>query len=312
VRIVFFGSSGYSIEVLKELIFLEYKSLHVVTQPDRPKGRGMHLQPTGVKEFSLKHGLQVMTPDNLRDPEFLQVIRALKPDIFIIASYGRILPRELLDIPRIPMCFHPSLLPKYRGAAPVNWALINGERETGVTIFRVNARMDAGEIMFQEKICIHDEDDAISLFQKVYILSKQMLERALPLIKSGRVSFTPQDEAQATLAPKLTKDMAKIAWNKQSSDICNLIRGMSSHGCAWAYFRNKRVKFWKATCEQLPACGLSTCCAGEVIYLDKHLLKVCASDGAVVPWIIQPEGSHKMDITDFLSGHHPSACEFFE
>lgn len=320
MRIVFFGSSGYSIEVLKELIFLEYKSLHVVTRSDKPKGRGMKMTPTGVKVFAQENDIPVLTPHDLSSEDFLNQIRTLKPDIFIIASYGRMLPQELLDIPRLPLCLHPSLLPKYRGAAPVNWALINGEKVTGVTLFKVVKKMDAGEVLMYEQVPISESDDSISLFHKVYIASKQLLEKALPLIKAGRITLTAQDEAKVSFAPKLDKGLAKIDWNRSAEEIINLTRGLSSHGCTWATFRGKRIKFWKVDSEGL-YCKIDKKCSlaeipygenGEIVYVDKHHLKISTKDGFFIPLVVQPEGKHKMDVTDFISGLHPKIGEYFE
>lgn len=320
MRIVFFGSSAYSIEVLKELIFLEYKSLHVVTRSDKPKGRGKKVTPTEVKTFALENNIHVMTPHDLNDPEFLEEIRSIKPDIFLIASYGKFLPQELLDIPRLPLCLHPSLLPKYRGAAPVNWALINGEKETGVTLFKVVKKMDAGDMLFSEKIAISESDDSYSLFQKVNIVSNQLLEKALPLIKAGKISMTPQEESEVTFAPKIAKTMLKIDWTQSTDEIVNLTRGLTTYGCTWSSFRGKRVKFWKIDPQDL-SCKLDGQCssavipqgqAGEIVYVDKHHMKVATSDGIFIPLVVQPEGKHKMDVTDFISGFRPSVGECFE
>lgn len=320
MKIVFFGSSAYSIEVLKELIFLEYKSLHVVTRSDKPKGRGKKVTPTEVKAFSQENNIPVMTPHDLNDPEFLQAIRDIKPDIFLIASYGKFLPQELLDIARLPLCLHPSLLPKYRGAAPVNWALINGETETGVSLFKVVKKMDAGDVLFAEKIEISPSDDSHSLFQKVFILSNQLLEKALPLIKAGKISMTPQDVEKVTFAPKIDKQMLKLDWSLPYEKIVNLTRGLTTYGCTWSSFRGKRVKFWKIDQEDL-YCQLDGQCseatiptgqAGEIVYVDKHHMKIATVDGIFIPLVVQPEGKHKMDVTDFISGFHPNVGELFE
>lgn len=320
MKIVFFGSSGYSIEVLKELRFLEYKSLHVVTRSDKPKGRGMKTTPTGVKVFAQRYGIPVYTPHDLRSSEFLDEMRAINPDLFLIASYGRILPQELLEIPRLPICLHPSLLPEYRGAAPVNWSLINGDEKTGVTLFKVVEKMDAGDILFQEEINIAPEDDSFRLFEKVYTTTKHILETALPLIKVGKLTYTSQDESRVTLAPKIEKDMARIDWSDPAQKIRNLTRGLSSHGCTWAMFRGKRVKFWKVDsaglyCQRDSRCTLtdiSKGVPGEIVYIDKHHLKISAGEEVFVPLVIQPEGKHKMDITDFISGFRPHEGEMFE
>ena len=319
MQIVYFGSSGYSIEILKELKFLEHKSLHIVTRSDKPKGRGLETMPTGVKVFALEHDIPVMTPHDLEDPEFLQLIRDINPDLFIIASYGRMLPQVLLDIPRLALCFHPSLLPKYRGAAPVNWALINGEKETGVTIFRVVQEMDAGDILFQDKLKIHDGDDSIRLFEKMYSLSKHMLEKALPLIKAGKIAYTLQDQSKVTFAPRINKEMAQINWNNPASTIRNLTRGLSSHGCTWSTFRGKRVKFWKVDAERLFCPRDKDCIVedaedgvpGEIVYVDKHHLKIATAEEVFIPLVVQPQGKQRMDITDFISGFHPKQGERF-
>jgi methionyl-tRNA formyltransferase len=321
MRIVFFGSSDYSIQVLKELMFLDFKSLHVVTQPDKPKGRGMKTQPTEVKYYCQIHGIHVMSPENLKDAAFLDEIRAIKPDLLLIASYGNFLPQELLDIPRLCLCLHPSLLPKYRGAAPVNWALLNGETTTGVTLFKVVKKMDAGDVFMQERIDIAPGDDSISLFEKVAMVSKRMLEIALPMIKAGRGTFTPQDESQVSFAPKIDKEAFQIDWTKDGETVINKVRALSSFSCAWSMFRGKRIKFWKVDsndffCQcpvQKREQNFSFKLPGEIIYVDKHCVRIaCGCGREFVPLVVQPEGKHKMDVTDFISGVRPLVGERFE
>jgi methionyl-tRNA formyltransferase len=281
----------------------------------------MKTQPTEVKYFCQIHGIHVMSPDDLSATAFIAEISAIKPELLLIASYGKFLPQVLLDIPRLSLCLHPSLLPKYRGAAPVNWALINGERETGVTLFKVVKKMDAGDILMQETISIAPRDDSISLFEKVATLSRRILERALPLIRAGHVSFTPQDESGVTFAPKIDKDEFRIEWKDDGERVINKVRALSSLSCAWSTFRGKRIKFWKVDSDdffnQCPVQkreqNFSFKLPGEIIYADKHSLRIaCGCGREFVPLVVQPEGKHKLDVTDFISGVHPLVGERFE
>ena len=178
MNIVFFGSTEFSVEILKELIAAGDKPL-VVTQPDRPKGRGLKVASTQVKEFALSRGLEVVTPSKLRDTKFISFLKSGEPDLFVVVSYGKILPKEVLDIPRImPLGIHPSLLPEYRGAAPINWALINGETRTGVMLFKLTPGMDEGPVVAGEEVVIKEADDFLSLSARIYASSRTLQRRA--------------------------------------------------------------------------------------------------------------------------------------
>ena len=308
MKIVFFGSSDYSLEVLKELLAKSYIPCLVVTSPDTPQGRGLKLLPSPVKKFSQTTGLEVLTPHKL-DKEFVSLIEDRKPDLFIVVSYGKILPPQLLKIPRIlPLGVHPSLLPRYRGPAPINWVLINGEKETGVTLFKLSKGVDDGEIIAQEKISIDEGDDFLTLSGKIYSLSKKLLIKTLPLLEKGNFSLKAQPSQGISFAPKIDKTLSKINWQKPAFKIRNLIRALVPKPCAFSFFRGKRVKFYSAEVEKSEA-GKSL--PGDIVQVSKHTLKISTSQGLLLPLRLQPEGKRVLEVSEFINGYHPKQGEVF-
>jgi len=310
MKVVFFGSSDYSAEILKELIDVGIRPLIVVTQPDRPKGRHLKKQPTVIKKVALKERLEVITPVNLRDSSFSALIKKKLPDFYLIVSYGKILPPSLLSIPKImPLALHPSLLPKYRGPAPLNWVLINGEEKTGVCLFEVNKDMDAGRIIVQKEILITYEDNYLTLFDKIYSVSKELVREYLPSIYSGKVNFQVQDERNVTFAPKIDKKIPKINWESSAVNIRNLVRGLVPYSCAWSKFKDKRIKFWEVDIENtdIPSGG-----EGEIVSVEKGKVKVQAGRGAVILKKVQPEGRRVMGIQEFINGYNPQEGDIFK
>ncbi|MFC1514282.1 methionyl-tRNA formyltransferase [Candidatus Omnitrophota bacterium] len=308
MNIVFFGSTEYSVEILKELIAAGCAPL-VVTQPDRPKGRGLKVASTEVKAFALKHKLEVVTPSKIRDAEFISFLKARVPDLFVVVSYGKILPKAVLDIPAIiPLGIHPSLLPKYRGAAPINWALINGETRTGVMLFKLTPGIDDGPLVARADLAIDREDDFVSLSEKIYAVSRTLIKKTLPLIAARRFPLKEQAACGMTLAPKIDKQTAQIDWRKDAVQITNLIRGLIPAPCAWSMFRGKRVKFWKACAvDELR----TTAEPGEIVVVSRQEMTLKARKGLVSVIALQPEGKNKMSIPAFINGYHPKQGEKF-
>ncbi len=310
MKVIFFGSSNYSAEILRALIDMGIRPVLVVTQPDRPKGRHLKKQPTVIKEFALKENLEVAAPVNLKDSSFSALIKKKQPDFYLIVSYGKILPQALLSIPKImPLSLHPSLLPEYRGPAPLNWVLINGEKKTGVCLFEVNKEMDAGRIIAQKEISIAYEDDYLTLFDKVYSVSKELVIKHLPSIYSGKAGFKVQDEEKVTFAPKIDKKVSKVDWDNSAVNIRNLVRGLVPYPCAWSKFKDKRVKFWKVDIENI---DISSGGEGKVVSVEKGKVKVQAGKGLVVLKLIQPEGKRVMDIQEFINGYNPQEGDIFK
>ncbi|MBN2120472.1 MAG: methionyl-tRNA formyltransferase [Candidatus Omnitrophica bacterium] len=308
MNIIFFGSTTYSVEILKELLDKGYKPSLVVTQPDRPKGRGLKTASTEVKKFAIEKDLKVITPATLKDPDFISLLKDESPDLYIVVSYGKILSQAFIDIPKILVLgIHPSLLPKYRGAAPINWVLINGESETGVCLFKINAKMDEGEIIAQEKVAIDLKDDFLTLSQKIYSVSRRLLIKTLPLLEKGSFGLKAQSLKPVSLAPKIDKKTSKIDWSRDAESIRNLVRAVMPFPCAWSYFRQKRVKFWKVSSEIED----KKADFGEIVDVSRKAIKIKTKKGLILPLELQPEGKKPMSIDAFISGHHPQLGEKF-
>ncbi|HNV23672.1 MAG TPA: methionyl-tRNA formyltransferase, partial [Candidatus Omnitrophota bacterium] len=211
MKIVFFGSDDFALAHLKSLVSDRYHIVACVTQPDRPKGRGMKIIFSPVKEFALKNNIKVFQPETLKDEKVVEILKGFQADVFVVISYGHLLPKDVLEIPRLgALNVHPSLLPQYRGAAPMNWAIIQGEKETAISIIRLNTSLDAGDIVIQEKVKIEEDDTAVTLRTRIMGLGGKLLKKAIDLLAEGKTAFISQDEKQATKAPKLTKEMGLI------------------------------------------------------------------------------------------------------
>lgn len=309
MKIVFLGNTLYSLEILDELIKKGYAPELVVTEPDKPRGRGLKKQPTPVKNYCLENRVDFLTPEFLMESSFISRIKEIQPDLYIVVAYGRIIPEELLSLARIMgLCIHPSLLPRYRGAAPVNWVLINGESKTGVTLFKMDKGIDSGPIIAQESIKISNQDDYLSLFSKIYLLSKKMVIKVLSQIENQNYTFKPQDEKKASYAPRVDKDLAHIDWSKPAPQIKNLVRALIPYPCAWSFFRDKRVKFWKVDIIEREEDGFSS---GQIVNVEKGRVLVKTSEGLIQIEKIQPEAKKTMDIASFINGYHPQPGEKF-
>lgn len=246
-RIIFMGTSDFSVPTLKALYENQYDVLAVVTQPDRPKGRGRRLVPPPVKEVARTLGYPVLQPLRIKEPWFIERIIALNPDLFVVVAYGRILPGSFLSIPHLgAMNIHPSLLPKYRGPAPVQWAIINGEQETGVTTMWMDEGMDTGEILSSSKVPIRPDDTSGSLFRRLAEVGAQLLIETLTTLKSGDLVGKPQDKSGATYAPLLKKEDGCIDWTRDAKSLDAFIRGMTPWPGAFTFLSGKRLKVLKA------------------------------------------------------------------
>lgn len=311
MNIIFFGTTEYSVQILNFLVSIGEVPSLVVTQPDKAKGRGLNKSPTLVKEFSLKKGLEVVTPYDLRENMFVSLLKRKNPELFVVASYGQFLPWSVLNLPRVtPVGVHPSLLPKYRGAAPVNWALINGEKETGVSLFKVEEKMDAGPVIRKNSVFIAEDDDYLSLFSKVTEVSKEILGNTLPFLRVNKFSLVPQDDNKASFAPKIDKKMAKIDWGKPAGEIKNLIRGLVPAPCAWGYFRKKRIKFWKSSVYN-KSVEPGDKKPGDIVIVFEDKLGIKTGKGVLTVSKLQPEGKKVIGAKEFINGYQPKAGEQF-
>ncbi|MFH0738974.1 MAG: methionyl-tRNA formyltransferase [Candidatus Omnitrophota bacterium] len=303
MNIVFFGSSQFALPSLKALIASGYDIACVVTQPDKEKGRGLELSATKVKVEAKVRKLEVYQPININTSSSLKFIKSLKPDLFIVIAYGQILSQEVLDIPKLlAINLHASLLPAYRGAAPINWAIIKGEKVSGVTIMKVIKQMDAGPIMLQKKLAIEDSDTAVTLEEKLSKLGAEVLQEALGEIESGTYKAVPQNNKDATLAPKLKKADGLIDWNRPAQDISNLVRGTLPWPGAYTHYKGKLLKIYDAQSIKVSSYqGLKE--PGTIADISKDGIAVVTGEGELVIKELQPEGKRRMTASEFLSGH---------
>ncbi len=296
MKIVFFGTPDFAIPVLTKIYESEHEILAVVTAPDKQRGRGRKVQFTPVKSKALELGLKVLQPDKLKNPEFVESLKKLGADLFVVVAF-KILPPEVFTIPpRGSFNLHASLLPKYRGAAPIQWALINGEKITGVTTFFLEEKVDTGNIILQEKLEILDEDNFGSLHDKLSLLGADVTLKTINLIEAGNVKLTKQDDSLATPAPKITKETCRIDWSKGAEAVHNLVRGLSPYPGA---FFTDGIKIFKIFKTEISDVNLEP---GETLSSKKELLIGCGENSISV-LEIQPEGRKRMTIEEFLRGY---------
>ena len=312
MNIVFLGSATFAIPTLSNLLSSSHKVICVVTQPDRLKGRGLALSSTEVKKIAKVNKLKIYQPENINDRESEEFLRGLNPDIFIVVAFGQILSQNILAIPKI-LCLnlHASLLPKYRGAAPINWALIRGETQTGISIIKMSKKLDAGPIIMQRGADIKDNDDAQTLEVKLSNLGADSMLEALDLIESGKYNLIIQDESKASFAPKLKKGDGLICWDKPSREIFNLIRGCFGWPGAFTYYHGKIMKIHKANLDSpgcLPVSSLAGS-PGEILMTSKEGITVATSIGNLLIKELQIEGKKKATAQEFVSGYRISVGE---
>ena len=300
MRVVFMGTPDFAVPSLRRLIADGHEVVAVFTQPDKPKNRGMKLIPTPVKAAAMEAGIPVFQPQSVRDEAVLEEIRQMKPELLAVAAYGKILPEALLQIPTVAAVnVHSSLLPKYRGAAPINWAILNGDEETGVTIQHLGVELDAGDIITVRKTPIDPQEDAAQLYTRLAELGAEALSEAVFALANGTAARIPQGEADGPYAAMLTKEMSPIDWNKNAQMIVNQVRGLIPWPCAVTTLNGEQVKVFRA------AVGENTKAApGTVVSADKRGIAIAAGDGRqVVVLELQRPGSKRMAAADYLLGH---------
>jgi len=300
MRILFFGTPSFAIPSLEALIKGEDKIIGVVTQPDRPKGRGRRPSPPPIKLLAEGHNLPIYQPRVAKEKEFIDLIRNLEPDLIVVVAYGQILPKEILDIPPLgAIGVHPSLLPKYRGAAPINWAIINGERITGVTIFRLCEKLDSGDIILQRAIEILPGETAGGLSDRLAKFGADLLLEAIKDIKEGRIHLVKQDEGLASYAPCLKKEDGLIDWERSAKEIANLICGLDPWPTAYTYLNGELLKLFKAKVASLDKVAEP----GTILEIESKGMKVATRDGAVLIEEIQRAGKKRLKVSEFVKGH---------
>jgi len=299
MRIIFMGTPKHAAVCLEALLAAQEQIIAVVTQPDRPKGRHLHSSSSPVKELAQKYKIQVETPEKVKDPIFIEKIRALSPDLIVVVAYGKILSKELIDIPKYgAINVHASLLPKYRGAAPVQWAILKGEAETGVTVMQISETLDTGDIILQEIVLIDPADTSETLLDKIFVVGAQAILAAIDQIKKGTAKKIPQKEADATYAPLITKESGEIDWEKSAIEINNRVRALIPWPIAHTFYKKKMLKIWKAEPISVPGKFQS----GEIVEAKDDLIIACGSGGIIIKEV-QLEGGRKMNAQEFVRGH---------
>lgn len=300
-RIVFMGTPDFAVASLQALVENGYNVVAVITAPDKPAGRGMQLKASAVKEYAVAQNLPVLQPDKLKNPGFLEALRSYKADLQIVVAF-RMLPEVVWDMPDLgTVNVHASLLPQYRGAAPINWAIINGETETGVTTFRLKHEIDTGNILLQEKVAILPEDNIGTVYEKLMQKGAGLLLKTVDGLVNNSITEQPQPEVSAILkhAPKIFKEDGLIHWDKKAAEIHNLIRGLSPHPVAYTFLDDKQFKIFTSSVAQSGV----TAVPGAYETDGKSYLKFAAADGWVHCLDVQFEGKKRMPVADFLRGY---------
>ena len=296
MKIVFMGTPDFAVPPLQALLRADHEIIGVFTQPDKPKGRGYQLASPPVKELALKHGIPVYQPKTLRDGEALSLLRELAPELVVVVAYGKILPKELLELPRYGCVnVHASLLPKYRGAGPIQWSVLNGETETGVTTMYMAEGLDTGDMILKQSLRILPDETADELHDRLSLLGAQVLLETVRLIGEGKAPRTPQDDSLSCYAPMLSKELSLIDFSKPAQEIHNQIRGLSSWPAAYLMLGGKRLKVYRSRLAELTG--------KPGVLLDSKRLIVGCGDGRSVELLeVQPDGGKRMAGSDFLRG----------
>ena len=318
MKIVFMGTPDFARDSLESIYNAGHDILAVVTNVDKPKGRGMKMIATPVKEFAIEKNLPVFQPEKVKkNEEFINEIKSLNPDIICVVAYGKILPKEILDIPQYGCVnVHASLLPKYRGAAPIQWAVLNGDKTTGITTMYMDEGMDTGDMILTEKVKIGEDETTGELWNRLSKIGANLLVETLKQIEKGTAPRIPQGD-DFTLAPMLDKEMSKIDWqNKSALEIKNLVRGLNPIMGAYTFLNGKKIKFWKvdvAKSTEITAEGLKMCKNGTVIVSNvKDGIFIKTKKGILKVLEIQGENARRMPISDFLRGNSIEKFEVFE
>lgn len=316
LNIVFMGTPDFAMKSLEAIYNEKYNVLGVVTNPDRPKGRGMKLNQSPVKEYALEKNIKIYQPDKVKDNEsFINEIKKLNPDVICVVAYGKIIPKEILDIPKYGCInLHGSLLPKYRGAAPIQWSIINGDKTTGVTTIYMNEGIDTGDMILKKEISIDENETTGELWEKLSNVGAKLLVETLKRIEKKDAPRIKQGE-NASYAPMLEKSIAKIEWNKMTAlEIKNLVRGLNPIMGAYSILNGKKVKFWRVELvnKECIEIDIETAEPGTILYIDnKKGLYVKAKDGVIKLIDVQGENSKKMNVCEWLRGSRTQVGEKF-
>lgn len=303
MNIVFMGTPAFAVPSLEMLIAEGYTIAAVVTQPDRPQGRKKVLTPTPVKEAALRHGIPVLQPQRLRNPEAVAELAEYKPDLIVTAAYGQILPKSVLDMPALGcLNVHGSLLPAYRGGAPIQRSIIDGESVTGITLMYMAEGLDTGDMIARTEVPIEDDDTAGTMFEKLSQAGAELLRRELPRLVKGKVEAEPQDDSKATYAPNLTRDDEKIDWSRTSREIYDQIRGLVPYSGGFTLWNGEVFKVWAAAKPDSAQKPSGDAQPGTVLELHETGIVVKTGDGTLTLLTVQPSGKKAMDAAQFIRG----------
>jgi methionyl-tRNA formyltransferase len=305
LRIVFMGTPEFAVASLDILVENGFNVVAVITAPDKPQGRGQKLTGSPVKESAVKHGIPVLQPTNLKSEEFINELKSFHANLQVVVAF-RMLPEIVWAMPEIgTFNLHASLLPEYRGAAPINWAIINGEKETGVTTFFLQHEIDTGAIIFQERTPIHSDDNAGTLYEKLMKLGAELVLKTVKGISAGKYNSFPQTKgATGKHAPKIFKDTCEINWDQNSEEVRNFVRGLSPYPAAWKSIEEKNFKIYKVSVVERNNPGKP----GELLSDQKNYLNIKTKDGWISIDELQPEGKKRMTIQEFFRGNKLSSA----
>ncbi len=316
LRIVFMGTAEFAVPCLKKIHESRHKVVAVVTAPDLPRGRGQKVSFTPVKEFAVENNIDVIQPGvekgSLRDPKFIEQLKSYQADLFLVVAF-RILPPEVFELPPLgSINLHGSLLPKFRGAAPINWAVIRGEKETGVTTFFIQKQVDTGNMILQRSLPIGDDETAGEVHDRMSSLGADALMETVEMVVSGTAPRLVQDESLVSTAPKIFKEQCQIDWNSSGLAIKNFIRGLSPHPCAFSIMNGETYKIYKTVID--PNQNAGDLVPGSIVEINKVTGIAVASGDKKVIWIkeIQPPSKKKMSVQEFLRGHDVSSWKKFD
>lgn len=307
MNIVFMGTPDFSVPCLQRLIDDGHNVQAVFTQPDRPKGRGNRLAPPPVKELALQYGIPVYQPAKLRHSDAAEILNEIKPQLIIVVAYGQILPQSIIDLPQYGCInIHASLLPRYRGAAPIQWCVLNGEKKSGVTSMQMDAGLDTGDMLLSAECEIGENDTAEDLHDALSILGAEVMSKTIDLLEKGELKPVRQDDSQSNYAPMLTKELCPIDWAESAQNVHNKVRGLYSWPCATAVFDGRIVKIHKTG-----LCGKVSGKAGQVVESGKRLIVACGDGCAVEIKVIQAQGKKAMSAQDYMRGNPIDKGSFF-
>ena len=320
MKIIYMGTPDFSVKALEALIQAGHEILLAVTQPDKPKGRGgaknkePEMQFSPVKECALRYGIPVFQPERIKRPEAVAELKKYDADIYVVAAFGQIVSREILDLPKYGCInIHASLLPKYRGASPIQQAVIDGEEKSGITIQQMNEGIDTGDILYQKEIFLDPKETGASLFEKLSVLGAEAVVEVLPLIEGGVIQPIPQEESKATHVKMIQKSQGLINWNQSAVVIERLVRGLNSWPSAYTWLKGRQIKIWDGDVEvQDGAADNPGQVPGTVVKVDKTGICVQTGEGLLRINVLQPEGKKRMSTHDFLLGYPVKPGERFE